>query len=51
METIIKGYNKNNRIVVTKTVDYNNRHDAINEIMDNEKVTHITATIIMKKSV
>lgn len=51
METIIKGYNKYNRIVVTKTVDYNDRYNAINEIMDNDKVTHITATMIMKKSV
>lgn len=51
METIIRGYDKDNKIVVTKITDYNNRFNTINEIMDNEKVTHITTATKIKKSV
>ena len=46
--TTIKGYNANNEVVATKVTAYNDRYDAINEIMNMPNVEYIRTETVLR---
>lgn len=47
--TIVKGYDKNNKVVATRVTEYENRFEAINEIANLPNVEYTTTKTMLRR--
>ena len=47
--TLVKGYDKDNKVVATRVTDYEERYEAINEIMALPNVEYTTTKTMVRR--